>query len=226
MDGRLAAGIPAPWRTALAPVTGAADFAALERFVAAERAEHAVFPPPHQVFAALEACPPAKVRVVVVGQDPYHDHGQAHGLSFSVAKGVKPPPSLRNILAELVRDVGVPPPAHGDLRCWARQGVLLLNAVLTVRAHQAGSHRRRGWEAFTDGVLGVLADGPPKVFVLWGADAQKKTPLIPRPPHVVVAGVHPSPLSAHRGFVGSRPFTAINGALEQLGQPPVAWALS
>lgn len=194
--------------------------------MAAERAQHQVFPPPHQVFAALHLTPCAELKAVILGQDPYHGPGQAHGLCFSVAAGVAPPPSLRNIFTELETDLGIARPDHGDLSAWARHGVLLLNTSLTVRAHQAASHKGKGWERFTDRVIEVVNDKPERVvFILWGAHARKKKALIDRSRHVVIESSHPSPLSAHNGFLGSRPFSRANEALVAAGRDPVDWRL-
>jgi uracil-DNA glycosylase len=220
------ADIPACWRSALLPRLDAGPFRALADFVAAERRAGAVFPPEKQVFRALELTPPEAVKVMLIGQDPYHDDDQAHGLAFSVPGGVKPPPSLRNIFKELTADLGGTMPASGSLERWAKSGVLLLNSVLTVRAHAAASHRDRGWEAFSDAVLQVVNAGDaPVVFLLWGNFAQSKEPLIDRSKHRVIASAHPSPLSAHRGFIGSRPFSRCNALLRELGREPVDWSL-
>lgn len=199
----------------------------LQQFVAAERAQFEVFPPADEVFAALKLTPYSTVKVMVLGQDPYHGPGQAHGLCFSVRHGVKRPPSLENIFKELASDLGIEPPSHGNLEAWARQGVLLLNAVLTVRAHAAGSHAKQGWETFTDEVIRVVNDkNEPVVFVLWGAYARKKKSLIDRSRHVVIESAHPSPLSAYNGFFGSRPFSRINEALVSNRQEPINWDLN
>ena len=196
-------------------------------FVAAERAAHEVYPPQDEVFAALHLTPFADVRVVLLGQDPYHGPGQAHGLCFSVNDGVRLPPSLVNIFKELEADLGIPPSAHGNLRPWAQQGVLMLNTTLTVRAHQAASHQGRGWETFTDRVIvHVGAKAEHVVFVLWGSHARKKKALVDQSRHTILESPHPSPLSAHRGFFGSRPFSAVNAALERAGQPPIDWRLA
>lgn len=198
----------------------------LQSFVAAERAEHQVFPPRDVVFAALHLTSYADTRVVILGQDPYHGPGQAHGLSFSVPTGVKIPPSLRNIHAELETDLGIAPPDHGSLVRWAESGVLLLNSVLTVRAHDAGSHRKQGWETFTDRVIEVVNAKPERVvFILWGNYARAKTKLIDLDRHHVIESPHPSPLSASRGFFGSQPFSQANDALVAAGREPVDWAL-
>jgi len=198
----------------------------LQQFVADERTRAPVYPPEPDVFAALHLTPYATTRVVILGQDPYHGPGQAHGLCFSVRRGVKVPPSLHNIHVELEADLGVAPPAHGNLQAWAEQGVLLLNTCLTVRGGAAGSHHGKGWEIFTDEVLRVVNDKPvPVVFVLWGAPARKKKALIDLSRHHVVESAHPSPLSAHNGFFGSRPFSRVNAYLEADGLPPIDWRL-
>ena len=183
-----------------------------------------VFPPGSDMFNALNSTPFDDVKIVILGQDPYHGEGQAHGLCFSVKPGVPVPPSLRNIYRELETDMGFDPPGHGFLQAWAQQGVLLLNSVLTVRANQAGSHQGKGWERFTDAVIRAVVDRPVgAVFVLWGKPAQKKRRLIDETRHRVVEGVHPSPLSAHRGFFGSRPFSAVNDWLQSHDISPIDW---
>lgn len=218
--------LPEPWREVLGGETAKPYFAKLDAFVAAESAAHQVFPPRDEVFAALAATPYRDVRVVLLGQDPYHDDGQAHGLCFSVRPGVRIPPSLRNMYKELNADLGLPIPKDGDLRPWTKQGVLLLNTVLTVRAHEANSHKKQGWETFTDAVIRAVSDrAEPAVFVLWGGPAKTKKALIDTSKHRVLEGVHPSPLSANKGFHGSRPYSAINEALGELGYPPVDWTL-
>jgi uracil-DNA glycosylase len=215
--------LPESWQGVLAEETGKPYFAELAAFVAAQRAEHQVFPPAGQEFSALDATPYDKVRVLVLGQDPYHDDNQAHGMSFSVLPGVKTPPSLRNIFKELDADLGIPAPDNGYLMHWAEQGVLLLNAVLTVRAHEPNSHKAKGWEKFTDAVIKAVSDREePVVFVLWGNYAKKKLPLIDTARHVVVQGAHPSPLSA-KLFFGSRPFSQIDAALGGFGVDPIDW---
>ena len=198
----------------------------LQQFVHEERTRHQVFPPHDEVFAALHLTSYANVKVLILGQDPYHGPGQAHGLCFSVRPGVAIPPSLQNIYVEMESDLGIPPAGHGCLTAWAEQGVLLLNASLTVRAHKAGSHQKRGWETFTDQVIQVVADKEDHVvFVLWGASARRKKELIDSRRHTIIEAPHPSPLSAHRGFFGSRPFSRINEALSAAGRTPIDWAL-
>jgi uracil-DNA glycosylase len=198
----------------------------LQQFVAGERARYTVFPPEDEVFAALHLTPYATTRVVILGQDPYHGPKQAHGLCFSVRQGVAIPPSLANIYTELTADLGIPAPSHGNLEAWARQGVLLLNATLTVRAGQAASHQGKGWETFTDEVLRVVNAKPHLVvFILWGASARRKKSLIDLTRHAVIESAHPSPLSAHNGFFGSHPFSRTNQALEVAGLDPIDWRL-
>ncbi len=198
----------------------------LQQFVADERARAAVYPPEPEVFAALHLTRYADTRVVILGQDPYHGPGQAHGLCFSVRRGVKVPPSLHNISVELEADLGITPARHGNLQAWAEQGVLLLNTCLTVRGGAAGSHHGKGWETFTDEVLRVVnAKTDPVVFVLWGAPARKKKALIDFGRHHVIESAHPSPLSAHNGFFGSRPFSRVNTFLEADGFAPIDWRL-
>jgi uracil-DNA glycosylase len=198
----------------------------LQQFVAEERSRHPVYPAPDEVFAALHLTPYAAVKVLILGQDPYHGPGQAHGLCFSVRPGVPLPPSLQNVLKELQADLDIDPPGHGCLEAWARQGVLLLNATLTVRARQAASHQGKGWETFTDAVIRAVNAKPERVvFILWGASARKKRALIDTARHVVIESAHPSPLSAHNGFFGSRPFSRANAALEDAGREPVDWRI-
>jgi uracil-DNA glycosylase len=218
--------LPESWRAALQSEVEQPYFHELAAYVAAERAAGQVFPPRGEVFAALEHTPLDRVKVLLLGQDPYHDDNQAHGMCFSVRRGVKVPPSLRNIYKELATDLGLAAPKHGNLEEWADQGVLLLNAVLTVRAHEAGSHAGKGWERFTDAVIKAVNARPePVVFVLWGGYAKKKLPLIDTSRHVVVQSGHPSPLSA-RHFLGTRPFSQIDKALADFGQGPINWQLS
>jgi uracil-DNA glycosylase len=198
----------------------------LQAFVRSERERHTVYPPHDEVFAALRLTPHADVKVLILGQDPYHGPGQAHGLCFSVREQVEIPPSLANIHAELESDLGCPRPGHGNLEHWARQGVLLLNTTLTVRAREAASHQRKGWEVFTDRVIAVVNDKPERVvFVLWGASARRKRALVDTSRHVVIESPHPSPLSAHKGFFGTRPFSRANEALAAAGRDPVDWCI-
>jgi uracil-DNA glycosylase len=218
--------LPASWRPALANEIKQPYFKALDRFVTQERKTHTVYPPEGEVFSALRLTPYKAVNVFILGQDPYHDDNQAHGLAFSVRPGVTPPPSLKNIFTELKADVGFRIPNNGYLVPWAEQGVLLLNAVLTVRAHQPNSHKNKGWETFTDAVLrAVSAKTDPVVFVLWGGYARKKASLIDTNRHVIIESAHPSPLSARSGFFGSRPFSKINAALRSAGKREVDWQL-
>jgi uracil-DNA glycosylase len=218
--------LPDEWQHALAAVLASESFAALSRFVDEERRRAEVYPPEDDVFAALRLAPLSSIKVVILGQDPYHDSGQAHGLCFSVKPPQSPPPSLRNIFKERATDLGLPPPPTGDLTPWAQRGVLLLNTVLTVRAHEPASHTGKGWEAVTDAVIAAInARERPAVFCLWGAHAHKKRGRIDEARHVVVVGAHPSPLSATK-FFGSRPFSSINAALLQRGQAPIDWTLA
>lgn len=201
-------------------------WAELQTFVTNERAHHTVYPPADEVFAALHLTPYAETKVLILGQDPYHGPGQAHGLCFSVRRGVAIPPSLRNIYAELQADVGTEPPSHGNLEAWAEQGVLLLNTTLTVRAGEAASHHGHGWETFTDHVIRAVSDKHERVvFILWGANARRKKPLIDLSRHAVIESAHPSPLSAHNGFFGSRPFSRTNTLLLEAGRDPIDWRL-
>jgi uracil-DNA glycosylase len=202
-------------------------WADLQAFVEDERRRGPVYPPRDEVFAALHHTSHGATRAVILGQDPYHGPGQAHGLCFSVRHGVARPPSVANIHRELHDDLGVPPPVHGNLERWAAAGVLLLNTTLTVRGGEAGSHRDRGWERFTDRIIEVLsARAEPLVFVLWGSSARAKRPMIDTGRHGVVESAHPSPLSAHRGFLGSRPFSKVNALLAERGADPIDWTLT
>ena len=197
----------------------------LRAFLVEEKAKFTLFPPGPEIFSALNSTPRENVRVVILGQDPYHGPGQAHGLCFSVQRGVPIPPSLRNIYAEMQTDLGIPPATHGCLTSWAEQGALLLNSVLTVRSGAANSHKGQGWERFTDRVVEVVNSGPPTAFILWGRPAQDKAARIDGHKHFIVRSPHPSPLSAYSGFFGSRPFSAVNRWLETRGQPPIDWAV-
>lgn len=202
-------------------------FKKLQEFVTQERRQFAVYPSPENVMAALELTTYADTRVVILGQDPYHGVNQAHGLCFSVQRDVVHPPSLKNIFKELQSDLKIKPPIHGNLEQWARQGVLMLNTTLTVRAGEAGSHQGFGWETFTDAVIRIVNNkSHPVVFVLWGAFARKKKSLIDTTKHHIIESAHPSPLSAHNGFTGSRPFTKINDALTHANLSTIDWLVS
>ena len=212
------------WKQQLAPEFEKDYFVRLTDFVRQEYRTTTIYPPGKLIFNAFNLCPFHQVKVVIIGQDPYHGPGQAHGLCFSVQPGVEPPPSLKNMFKELSTDVGKPTPQSGDLTAWARQGVLLLNTVLTVRQGQPTSHQGQGWEQFTDRVIAELNHKQtPVVFLLWGAHAQRKAQLIQNPIHYKLATVHPSPLSAHRGFFGCRHFSKANALLAQHGMTPIEW---
>ncbi|MGD9993568.1 MAG: uracil-DNA glycosylase [Salinivirgaceae bacterium] len=199
-------------------------FQQLTAFVKSEYEKHIVFPPGKLIFNAFDLCPFPDIKVVIIGQDPYHGPGQAHGLCFSVPDGIPIPPSLRNIYKEIENDLGIAAPASGNLVRWAQQGVFLLNATLTVRAHQAGSHQKKGWEIFTDAVIQRIADQKEHVvFLLWGAYAQNKTALIDQSKHLILKSVHPSPLSASRGFFGNHQFSLANSYLKENGLEPIQW---
>ena len=214
------------WRPVLIAETEKPYWKPLQQFVKEERKKYTVFPPDKDVFAALHLTPYEKVSVLILGQDPYHEVGQAHGLCFSVRPDVAIPPSLQNIYKELHDDLDCTIPNNGCLTSWAEQGVLLLNAVLTVRAHQANSHQGKGWENFTDAIIRAVNDKPDRVvFVLWGAYARRKKLLIDTTRHVIIESAHPSPLSAASGFFGSRPFSKINAALREAGKPEIDWQI-
>ncbi|XP_075390447.1 uracil-DNA glycosylase [Tenrec ecaudatus] len=219
------AGFGESWKQQLHGEFGKPYFIQLMGFVAEERKRHTVYPPPDQVFTWTQMCDIRDVKVVILGQDPYHGPNQAHGLCFSVQRPVPPPPSLENIYKELSTDLDdFVPPGHGDLSGWAKQGVLLLNAVLTVRAHQANSHKERGWEQFTDAVVSWLNHNlSGLVFLLWGSYAQKKGSTIDRKRHHVLQTAHPSPLSVYRGFFGCRHFSRTNELLRKAGRKPIDW---
>jgi len=218
--------LPGTWQAAVGGEFEKPYFQQLQAFLEEERALHTVFPPEGLVFSALRLTPLEQVRVFLLGQDPYHDDGQAHGLAFSVQPGIKPPPSLVNIFKELRDDLGCKIPNNGYLVPWAEQGVLLLNAVLTVRAHTPNSHKDKGWEKFTDAVIrAVNAREEPVIFLLWGGYAQKKLSLIDTGRHTVIKSAHPSPLSARNGFFGSKPFSQINAALRAAGKPEIDWQI-
>lgn len=212
------------WKAHLEPEFGKDYFRTLTEFVRHEYSEQTIYPPGKLIFNAFNLCPFDKVKVVIIGQDPYHGEGQAHGLCFSVNDGVPFPPSLVNIFKEIKNDTGADAPTTGNLTRWAEQGVLLLNATLTVRAHQAGSHQKRGWEAFTDAAIRVLAEQKERlVFILWGAYAQRKGEFIDRNKHLVLASAHPSPLSAYNGFYGNKHFSKTNDYLRAQGKEEIKW---
>lgn len=219
--------LPGAWAPLLQRETAQPYFQTLLERLALARREAEIYPPAGQELFALAATPPQEVRVVILGQDPYHEPGQAFGLSFAVAKGVPLPPSLRNLYRELETDLGLTPPPHGDLTPWAQRGVLLLNTVLTVERAKANSHARWGWQRFTDAVICATNALPqPIVFFLWGAQAQKKAALIQTDaPRLLLRAPHPSPLSSYRGFFGSRPFSQCNDFLRAHGQAPIDWSL-
>ncbi|XP_061585983.1 uracil DNA glycosylase a isoform X2 [Cololabis saira] len=219
------AGLGESWRKELATEFGKSYFKQVMDLVSEERKRHTVYPPAEQVFTWTQMCDIRDVKVVILGQDPYHGPNQAHGLCFSVKRPVPPPPSLVNMYKELASDIeGFQHPGHGDLTGWAKQGVLLLNAVLTVRAHQANSHKDKGWETFTDAVVQKLSNNlEGLVFMLWGSYAQKKGAAINRKRHHVLQAVHPSPLSAHRGFFGCKHFSKANELLKKSGKSPIDW---
>ena len=212
------------WKKLLCEEFEKTYFKELTDFVKKEYKDNTVYPPAKYIFNALDSCPVDKVKVVILGQDPYHGAGQAHGLSFSVQDGVVIPPSLQNIYKELEADLGVKRKTTGDLTSWAKQGVLLLNATLTVRANQAGSHQNKGWETFTDSIIDILNKNKKNLaYVLWGNYAQKKGKLINEENNLVIKSAHPSPLSAYNGFFGSRPFSQANVYLLSLGLPAINW---
>lgn len=218
--------IESQWKEQLFDAFQTASFERLKTFLVEDRKQNRVFPPAKLIFNAFNLTPFSSVKVVIIGQDPYHGEGQAHGLCFSVPEGIQPPPSLVNIFKEISRDFGYAIPASGNLEKWAKQGVLLLNATLTVRAHQAGSHQGKGWEEFTDAVIQKISDHlEGVVFLLWGNYAQAKASLIDTQKHCVLKTVHPSPLSAHRGFIGCGHFSKTNEYLLSLGKEPIDWKL-
>lgn len=220
------AAISNDWLPVLAPEFRKPYYKELFQFVQTEYQTRQIFPPAQDLFNALHLTPLSKVKVVILGQDPYHGDGQAHGLCFSVRPDVDIPPSLINIYRELHDDLGCRMPDNGCLTKWADQGVLLLNTVLTVRAHQAGSHRGRGWEQFTDAIIrAVNSQNRPVVYMLWGAPAQAKRQMLDNPRHLVLTAPHPSPLSAYRGFFGCRHFSQCNAFLEEHGEKPIDWQI-
>ena len=219
--------VPASWQRELANEFTQPYWAELQQFVATEREEHTIYPPAEEVYTAFRLTPYEEVRVFLLGQDPYPGKGQAHGLCFSVKPGVALPGSLRNMFKELNDDLGIPPSMNGYLVKWAEQGMLMLNAVLTVRAGEPNSHKGKGWEVFTDAAIRAVNEKEdPVVFVLWGAYAQKKLKLIDTDRHTIIQSAHPSPLSAANGFFGSRPYSRINAALEKNGFDPIDWDVS
>jgi len=216
--------IEAGWKEVLKNELQQNYFGELQDFVEEEYKTKTIYPPADEIFNAFKLCPFNNTKVVILGQDPYHGPGQAHGLCFSVNKGIKTPPSLVNIYKELHTDIGNDIPRDGHLEHWAKQGVLMLNATLTVEAHQAGSHQKKGWEQFTDAVIKTVADQLEHVvFILWGAYAQKKSKWINDDKHLVLKSVHPSPLSAHRGFYGTKPFSQTNTYLEKYKKQAINW---
>lgn len=218
--------IDSSWKEVLKDEFEHPYFFELKEFLVEEKKKHRVFPPGSQIFNAFNHTPFHKVKVVIIGQDPYHGPGQAHGLCFSVPKGVAIPPSLQNIFKEINSDLGIAIPNHGNLEKWAQQGVLLINATLTVRAHQAGSHQGKGWERFTDAAIAALSSQRSGiVFMLWGAYAQAKTKIIEQSKHHILKAPHPSPLSAYRGFFGCKHFSKTNEILNRLGSDTIDWSI-
>ncbi len=216
--------IDSSWKSRLANEFNAPYFEQLTNFVRDAYTHHQIFPPAKLIFNAFDLCPFDKVKVVIIGQDPYHGLGQAHGLSFSVNENIPLPPSLKNIYQEIRSDLGIQPLSHGNLERWAKQGVLLLNATLTVQADLAGSHQKKGWETFTDSAIKAVANEKEHVvFLLWGNYAQQKAQYIDRTKHLVLTAVHPSPLSAHRGFFGCKHFSQTNQYLTEHGLEPINW---
>jgi uracil-DNA glycosylase len=214
------------WKQILAPEFQKDYFAGLKQFLVEEKKQHTIYPPGSQIFAAFQNTPFSKVKVVILGQDPYHGPGQANGLCFSVAPGVRQPPSLQNIFKEIEQDLGIPIPSTGDLSPWTEQGVLLLNATLTVRARSAGSHQNQGWEPFTDAIIQLLSqEREGLVFLLWGKFARSKTAFIDTQKHHVLEAPHPSPFSAHSGFFGCKHFSKTNEILKSRGEDPIQWGL-
>lgn len=222
----LASNIPNDWKELLTDEINSTYFSDLSEFVSKEYSSEICFPPEKMIFNAFEKCSFENTKVVILGQDPYHGDGQAHGLSFSVPDGVKFPPSLRNIFKELSSDMEIQVPFQGNLTGWAEQGVLLLNATLTVRKSTAGSHQKQGWEEFTDSVIKTISEKKKDVvFVLWGKFAERKTELIDNSKHLIITSSHPSPFSAHRGFLGSKPFSKTNAFLVSKGKKGIDWGL-
>jgi uracil-DNA glycosylase len=227
MNNRLENYLPTEWQTLLSKEIHAQYFKNLEAFLESENAQHTVYPPENKIFTAFNCVKPSDIKVVILGQDPYHGAGQAHGLAFSVQKGIKIPPSLVNIFKELKNDLNVEYPADGNLQQWAQQGVFLLNATLTVRANEAGSHQKKGWEQFTDAVIKTISDTSEHiVFILWGNYARAKVSLIDTHKHLILTAAHPSPLSAYNGFFGCKHFSQTNNYLIQNGKAPIDWSLN
>lgn len=217
---------PDEWHNHLKESMSSDSFKELKRFILQERKERTVFPPSEDIFNAFIYTPLEKIKVVILGQDPYHNYNQAHGLAFSVRDGIKVPPSLQNIYVELQHDLGLNIPDSGNLQKWAERGVFLLNTVLTVRKGEANSHRGRGWEEFTDSVIETISqERSGVVFILWGKPAQSKEKLIDSSKHLILKAPHPSPLSAYRGFFGSKPFSRTNGYLKSIGKTAINWQL-
>lgn len=218
--------LPATWRQIITEEMGKEYFRGLSKFLAAEERVHKIYPAKENIFNSFKLCPLENTKVVIIGQDPYINEGQAQGLSFSVPKSFRLPPSLLNIFKELKNDLDIPISKEGDLTRWAEQGVLLLNSVLTVRQGESNSHRGKGWEEFTDKIIQILNDEKQNlVFILWGSFAKSKRPLITNPNHFIIESVHPSPLSAHSGFFRSSPFSTVNGFLKSKGIAPIDWHL-
>lgn len=215
------------WSKALGTELEADSLKSLEKFLKSEiKKKKTIYPNLGEVFSAFDSTPFNKVKVVIIGQDPYHGPDQAHGMCFSVKKGIKPPPSLKNIYKELAEDIDFKIPDHGFLEPWAKQGVLLLNSVLTVEDGKAGSHQKKGWEEFTDSVIKILNDKKENlIFILWGAPAQKKAKVVDETKHFILKSPHPSPLAAYRGFFGSKPFSKTNKLLQSIGSKPIDWSL-
>jgi uracil-DNA glycosylase len=214
------------WKIILSKEFSSDYFLGLKKFLIQEKSAHTVFPPGDRIFAAFNHTPFDKVKLVILGQDPYHGPGQAHGLCFSVPRGIRIPPSLLNIYKEIKNDLEIDIPAHGNLEYWAKQGVLLLNATLTVRAHSAGSHQGKGWEQFTDSVIRTISEEKENVvFLLWGRYAQNKAKLINQNKHLILKSVHPSPLSAYNGFFGCKHFSQTNNYLKSKGVEEIDWSL-
>jgi len=226
MEQKINPEIEESWKELLSAEFGKPYFSELKSFLVTEKNKYVVYPPGKEMFAAFNTTPFHEVKVVILGQDPYHGPGQAHGLCFSVPPGIQQPPSLKNIIKELVTDIGITPPLHGNLTSWARQGVLLLNATLSVRANEAGSHQKKGWEEFTDAVISCVSERQNHVvFFLWGNYAIAKRDLIDSSKHLILTAVHPSPLSASRGFFGCRHFSKANEYLKQHHKEQIDWSL-